>query len=149
VGKDGSRAATGKGNKASDMFTKAFTQKYTEIANAVPVFAEMRNCIDLTIAAAFIHKQDFYSKADWSAATFNDEGAITVQTLNTPTQVETVCTAVWKGSSLMTPVGGGVRIQPRDALQAKNTLADEDGKVTELRESINLSDLPADRWWWD
>ena len=142
-------AATGKSNKASDLFTKAFTAKYAELASRVPVFAELRNCIDLAIVAAFIHQQDWYAKAGWQAVTFNDEGALSADTYNAPLQVETVCTAVWKGSQLMTPVGGGVTIHPQQALQTQNVLPDEDGKISELRESVNLKDLPADRWWWD
>jgi hypothetical protein len=149
VAGDGSRAVTAKSNKASETFTKTFTQKYSELAARVPVFAEMRNVIDLTIAAAFIHEQDFYGQADWRAATFNEERALAVETYTTPLQVETVCTAVWKGNRLMTPVGGGVTIQPRQALEAGNVLADEDGKVSEIRESVSLKDLAADRWWWD
>jgi len=74
---------------------------------------------------------------------------LAVETYTTPLQVETVCTAVWKGNRLMTPVGGGVTIQPRQALEAGNVLADEDGKVSEIRESVSLQDLAADRWWWD
>ncbi len=149
VGKDGGRSVTGKSNKASDLFTTTFTRKYAELAARVPVFAEMRNCIDLAICAAFIHQQDFYGKADWRAPTFNDEGALAVETHSTPLQVETVCTAIWKGNNLMTPVGGGVTIHPRQALLTKNTLSDEDGKVSEVRESVSLQELPADRWWWD
>jgi hypothetical protein len=149
VGSDGSRRVSGKSNKASDLFTTTFTRKYAELAARVPVFAEMRNCIDLAISAAFIHQQDLYAKAEWRAETFNDESALAVATHNTPLQVETVCTAVWKGNQLMTPVGGGVTIHPREALKTKNLLADEDGKVSEAREAVNLKDLPADRWWWD
>ena len=140
---------TGKGNKASDLFTKTFTQKYAELAARMPVFAEMRNCIDLAIAAAFIHQQDFYAKAGWQAATFNDEQALAVETYNTPLQVETVCTAIWKGNTLLTPVGGGVTIHPRRPCKSQNLLPDEDGKISEVRESVSLKDLPADRWWWD
>lgn len=149
VNADGSRTSTGKVNKASELFTKAFTQKYPELAARVAVFAEMRNCIDLAIAAAFINKQDLYTQAGWHAATFNDEGALAVQTQTAPLQVETVCTAVWRGSQLMLPISGGVTIHPREALVAKNLLADEDGKISEVRESVGLKDLPADRWWWD
>ncbi len=149
VGGDGSRRATHKANKASDLFTKGFTAKYAELAARVPVFAELRNCIDLAIVAAFVNKQDWYAKADWQAAVFNDEGALAAETYNAPLQVESVCTAVWKGSQLMTPIGGGVTIHPQQAIETKNLLADEDGKVTELRESVSLEDLPASQWWWD
>jgi len=149
VNKDGSRAVTGKGNKASDLFTQAFTRKYAELAARVPVFAEMRNVIDLSIVAAFIHKQDLYALAGWQAATFNNEGALAVETYKAPLQVETVCTAVWKGNTLMTPVGGGVTIHPRTVLNTGNLLPDEDGKISEVREAVDLKDLPADQWWWD
>lgn len=149
VSKEGGRSVTGRGNKASDLFTTTFTKKYAELAARVPVFAEMRNCIDLAIVSAFIQQQDLYAQAGWQAATFDNERAIAVETANVPQHTETVCTAVWKGNTLMTPVGGGVTIHPREALRTKNTLADEDGKVTELRESVNLKDLPADKWWWD
>ena len=149
VSGDGQRAVSGRKNKASEMFVRTFTQKFPELSAKVPVFAEMRNCIDLAIAAAFIHKQDLYEKAGWQAATFNDEQSLAVETYNTPLQVESVCTAVWRGDRLLTPVGGGVNIQPNQALMTQNTLPDEDGKVSELRESISLDALPADRWWWD
>ncbi len=149
VGNDGNRAVSGKGNKASDTFTKNFTQKYSELAARVPVFAEMRNCIDLAIAAAFIHQQDFYRKADWKAATFNDEQSLAVETSTAPMQVETVCTAVWKGNHLMTPVGGGVTIHAQQALQSKNVQPDKDGAVTEAREAVGMDKIPAERWWWD
>jgi len=149
VAKDGVRKVSGKSNKASDLFTTTFTKKFSELAGRVPVFAELRNCIDLAIVAAFINQQDFYGKADWSAPTFNDEGALAVETKHTPLQVETVCTAVWKGNNLMTPVGGGVTIHPREALKTKNLLADEDGKVSQKREETSLQDIPATQWWWD
>ncbi len=66
-----------------------------------------------------------------------------------PTQVESVVTSVWKGGTLMTPVGGGVTIHPAKALESPNLLPDEDGKIGEVRESIDLKDLAAGQWWWD
>ncbi len=149
VSQTGGRVKGGKVNKASELFCNAFTAKFAEIAARLPVFAEMRNAIDLSIAAAFINEQDFYAQADWHADLFNDEKALPVETYQTPMHVETVCTAVFKGNTLMTPVGGGVTIRPQDALHGPNLLADEDGKITNIRESIDLKDLPADRWWWD
>ncbi len=149
VQKDGRRAISGGKNKASELFTTTFTKKYPELAARLPVFAEMRNAIDLIIAAAFINQQDFYTQSGWQAELFHDEGSLAVETYNTPLQVETVCTAVWKGSRLFTPVGGGVTIQARDALTAANLLPDDDGKISEIREGVDLQNLPADRWWWD
>ena len=129
VASDGSRKVTGRSNKASRAFTAGFTQKYADIAARTPVYAQLRNCIDLAISAAFIQQQDYYGKADWHMATFADEGAVPVETLNTPTRTETVVAAVWKGSTLLTPLGGGVTMEPTKALQPANTLPDEDGAI--------------------
>jgi len=149
VSNDGTRKVSGGTNKASELFTTAFTVKFAQLGQKLPVFAEMRNMIDLSIAAAFINQQDFYAQSGWNADLFHDESSLAVETYNTPLHVETVCTAVWKGSRLFTPVGGGVTIHPLQALTAENALPDEDGKITDLRDSIDLKDLAADRWWWD
>jgi Protein of unknown function (DUF1598) len=149
VSTDGSRKSSGRSNKASKAFVTGFTQKYPELASRTPVYAQLRNCIDLAISAAFIQQQDYYGKAGWRMETFADESAVPVETLNTPARTETVVTSVWKGTQLMTPVGGGVTIQPTKALQTSNTLPDEDGAIGQLRESVNLKELAADRWWWD
>ncbi len=149
VQKDGTRATSNGSNKASELFTTTFTKKYPELAARLPVFAQMRNAIDLIIASAFINQQDFYAQSDWQADLFHDESSLAVETYNTPLQVETVCTAVWKGNRLFTPVGGGVTIHAREALASQNLLPDEDGKISEIRDGVDLKDLPADRWWWD
>ena len=149
VGADGSRRVSGKSDKASHLFVEGFTRKYNELSQKVPVYAQLRNCIDLAVAAAFIQEHHYYDKAGWQMATFADEKAVPVETLNVPSQVETVCTSVWKGGTLMTPVGGGVTIHPTKALESPNLLPDEDGKVEQLRESLDLKALAAGQWWWD
>ena len=147
INADGSRKVTGKSNKASKAFVTTFTKNYTAIAERTPVYAQLRNCIDLAISAAFIQQQDYYAKAGWRMSTFANEAAIPVATLNVPSRVETVVAAVFKDHQLMTPLGGGVQVHPGQAL--KKPLPDEDGKISELRESVSVKDLPADQWWWD
>lgn len=145
----GGRAVTKGKNKASEAFTTSFNKKYSELATSLPVFAEMRNCIDLAIAAAFIQQEGFYRKAGWAAEAFHDESALPVETAEVPRHTETVVTAVWKHNRLLTPVGGGVLLEPREALHAKNRLPDEGRCVSTLRDSANLNDLPVHQWWWD
>jgi hypothetical protein len=149
VSHDGSRKSVGNTNRASQVFVTGFTEKYSQIAARAPVFAQLRNCIDLAVAAAFIQQQDYYAKAGWKAETFTNEQAYPVETLNTPLHVETTVTAIWKGARLMTPVGGGVHIEPRQAIQPANLMADEEGKVEEVRAQVSLKDLGEGQWWWD
>jgi hypothetical protein len=148
IGADGELAAAGaRPNKASEMFTLSFTRKYPEIAAASPVYAQMRNLIDLAIAAALIRRLEYYDRSQWSGETFRDEKQLTLETLPEPRRVPCVVNTLWKGSRLLNPAGGGVTIRPDEALASENLLPDEDGKVQRLREELPR---PAgDAWWWD
>ena len=57
--------------------------------------------------------------------------------------------ALWKGNRLMTPIGGGVRIEPWRALESGVVMADKDGNVKKVRDAIDIKALAKDRWWWD
>ena len=147
VSSSGQRSAAGS-SRASQEFAHSFTKRYAELAERSPVYAELRNVIDLSIAAAFIQKQDYYGKAGWKAPVLGNEQAYSVERLSAPKQVESAVNAVWKGNRLTTPIGGGVRIEPSMALEKDNRLPDENGKVSKLRDSVKVN-VPADRWWWD
>ena len=64
-----------------------------------------------------------------------------------PTSVEPAINVLWRGSRLSTPIGGGVTVMPRMALDAPNLLMDEQGTVAAARAEAVA--LPAGRWWWD
>lgn len=134
-------------NKASDAFAASFTERYADIAAVSPVFGQMRNCIDLLVAAAFLQREDYYGQVGWDAKTLGDEKALPTQTLHAPKQAPCAANSVWKGSRLLSPAGGGVSIQPLQALTAENLLKD-DGTAAKVRAQI-ASGMPKDRWWWD
>jgi hypothetical protein len=136
-------------NRASDAFVSAFTKVYPKLAEREPVYAQLRNCIDLAVAAAFIQHQDYYGLVRWDAGVFGDEQAVAVETCNAPKQVAAAINALWKGNTLLTPIGGGVQMRPTEALEPTNLLDDEKGAVSSARAAIDLSHLGADQWWWD
>ncbi len=146
---DGSRVSAGGSSRASEMFCSTFTQNYPALAQKTPVYAQMRNLIDLSVAAAFIQQQDYYGQSGWKMETFGDEEKFPVEIYETPKTVETACTAVWKGNTLMTPVGGGVHIEPKQALEAKNLIQEETSKVSDVRAQTKLEGLAEGQWWWD
>ena len=145
VNRDGTRTRKGRSNSASTGFTSSFTKMYSRLADRSPVYAQLRNCIDLAVAAAFIQDQQFYTQADWRAETLSDEAQVPVEVYNVPQQVATAVTSKWKGSTLMTPIGGGVQIRPTESLQSANIRADE-GQIAAARENVKRS---GDNWWWD
>ena len=105
--------------------------------------------LDLAVAAAFIQNQDYYGLANWKAETFNDEAAVNVEKLNPPQTVETAVNAMWRGNTLMTPLGGGLQMRPTEAIDPTNLLEDKDAKVNDARTAIDLTGLKSGQWWWD
>ena len=115
---DGARVSAAKKNLASVGFTKEFTKKYPQLAEKTPVFAELKNLIDMSIAAAFIKEMDYYGKAEWDLGVFADEEKLNVDSYAVPKTVDAAVNVFWKGNSLMSPIGGGVNIQPRKAISS-------------------------------
>lgn len=149
VSQHGGRATSGAVNRASQTFTQAFTKMYPELAEKAPVYAQLRNCVDMAIAAAFMQQNDLYSQVGWAMETFGSEQAFPVETYNAPQQVATAVNAIWKGRTLMTPIGGGVEMRPTEALKSGNLLHDDEGTLATQREQVDLSTLADDQWWWD
>jgi hypothetical protein len=149
VNADGSRAVAGAHNNgASKAFTEGFTKLYPELAKKSPVYAQLKNVIDLAIAAAFMQEKDYYGRADWKMEVFGDEKSFPIENYDVPKHVDSTVNVVWRGSRLMTPIGGGVSIQPRKALESSNLLTDE-GEVAAAKDKIDLSKLDKSQWWWD
>jgi hypothetical protein len=144
----GGRQSVAASNAASQAFVTGFTAKYSELAERSPVYAELRNLIDLAIAAAFIQEQDYYGKSGWTMELLGNEQALSVRTYNAPRQVASAVNAIWKGHRLMTPIGGGVHIEPEMALRPENRLPDENENVAALHSEIE-PELAAGQWWWD
>ena len=148
IAEGGKRVGTGRTNPASQAFVTSFTQRYPVLAERSPVYAELRNLIDLAVAAAYIHNKDFYGKAGWTMSVFGNEQSFPTEMYNAPKQVEPIVNVVWRGGKLTTPIGGGVRLEADMALKSENILADEDAKVAKVRDGVKLKLAPG-QWWWD
>lgn len=148
VSAGGDRSASALSSRASKAFVTSFTKAYPQLAAASPVYAELRNLIDMLVAAAYIQHEDMYHKAGWDMTLLGDEGTFPVRLYNAPTQVESAVNAVWKGNKLMTPIGGGVQIEAEMALDPQNVLEDEASRVAGLRKQTEIN-LAEGQWWWD
>ena len=149
INADGTRRRVVRMSRASKTFVDAFTRRYAELAAREPVYAHLRNLIDMTIASAYIQQQDFYGQAGWSMDLFGDESQFELEFFETPEQVDTVSRVVAKNGLLFTPTAGGITINPTHALRKSNLLADEGGQVAKTHSGVDLSSLDPLQWWWD
>lgn len=149
VAAGGRRTASRRENKASQAFCREFSEKFPVIAQRVRIYAELRQLIDVAIAAAYIQQQDFYGQAEWAMPVLMDESKVEVETYTAPEQVETAVNAIWRGNTLMTPLGGGVHMQPKLALNRDNLVVDTAGDNNRVKQSAGPSNLAEGQWWWD
>ena len=85
IGPDGSLLdARARPSKASELFTTSYTRLYPEIAARSAVFAQLRNLVDLLVAAAFLRQQDYYGQAQWTLGSFGDQAALPVESVAIP-----------------------------------------------------------------
>ncbi|MFT5522378.1 MAG: hypothetical protein ACI9HK_000322 [Pirellulaceae bacterium] len=141
--------ANPKPNKYSQQFVEEFTRVYPELAAKSPVYGQLRDMIDLLVASAFIRQQGYFEKAGWDMPHFGDERVFKTENHQPITKADPAVNVIWKGNVLMTPIGGGVIIEPQRALQSSNKIKDEDGKLQSLRKQIYLNNLKPNQWWWD
>ena len=143
IAADGSRALTGGSqNPASRAFTRSFTDRYEKVSMVSPVYAELRNLIDIAIVAAYLNQEGIFAKAEWTMPTLGDETKYSIETCSPLKFAPAACNVVSKGGRLMTPTGGGVQIQPQVALNDEN-LVDNNAKFAKV------SQLPEGKWWWN
>ena len=149
VRSDGTRQQTKRSDRASKQFVDSFTRLYPQLAAKVPAYGQLSNLIDMLIASAYIQQQDMYAQSHWSMELFGNEQLMPVEVYTAPKHVETAVNAIWKGNVLMTPVGGGVHINPLRAISAEHIQPDDDGAVAATHEKIGVQNLADGRWWWD
>ncbi|MDR0869589.1 MAG: DUF1598 domain-containing protein [Planctomycetaceae bacterium] len=138
----------GKVDKASRAFSQSFTSQYPKLAEKSLVFAQLRNFVDMLVCAAHIQKEDLYEKGGWSMEFLGSEEKYPVQTAAAPTAVEPVVGSAFRGNVFMAPIGGGVEIEPKLALDAKNIKNEENGRVSNVRNNVKI-ELKENQWWWD
>ncbi|MDP6445040.1 MAG: DUF1598 domain-containing protein, partial [Pirellulaceae bacterium] len=113
VGPDGRAIDSGRPpSKAAQTYASSFTARYSDISAAQPVYAELRNEIDLLTLGAFLQHEDWYSQVGWKALVLNDEAAVKTETKQPATDAQCVANSIWKGARMFSPAGGGVSIQP-------------------------------------
>lgn len=131
---------------AARRYAESFTSNYQDIARRSPVFAELRNVVELLVAAAFLKKHGGY---DRSGETFDEivaAGKRFREDAVAPKQVPCVANAFWKGVRLIIPAGGGVSIEPLRALEPSNAAPFENSRLVRDR----IAKTPAgDAWWWN
>jgi hypothetical protein len=140
---DGSRTHTGKSSAMAQKWSDNMTKAYDALSVKDPIFAELRNIMDMAVTAALISKEQLAEKAGCSLEVLLDENAVVVPKLNAPKQVPTQANFVKKGRDYVISASGGVQINSWMIADEKQ----ESDEVAPAREAAAKSRQT--NWWWD
>jgi hypothetical protein len=104
--------ATGKGSASgpAQRWADLMTTHYDELSTKDASFGELRNVMDMCVVAAVIAKEQLMGKANCQLPQlWGSRSKLAVQSLNVPKEVESLCSSVRRGDSIIV-MSGGVQI---------------------------------------
>lgn len=138
---NGQRKRTGQANPLAKKWADNMTAHYDELSAKDSIFGQLRNCMDLAVVAALIHKENLTEKCGWSMALFMDPDLL-VESYHAPRQVDTQASVLQKGNNWIISASGGVQInpwQPLEKMAPSPTLTAERTKAA----------AHGTAWWWN
>jgi hypothetical protein len=141
----GGKAVAGPARKDSltAKWAAAMTARYEALAAKLPVFAELRGCMDLAVIGALLVKEDLPGRAGCDLGILLDPKRLTVAEYHVPKLVDSQASLVRKDRQWIISVSGGVEVDSWSVLDGANfepVLADARSRAASVK---------ADRWWWD
>ncbi|MCH8830047.1 MAG: DUF1598 domain-containing protein [Planctomycetes bacterium] len=138
--------------RSTKRYAKLFTEKFPQLAEKVPVFAELQNLIDLSILAALLQKKNIPQKIGWKMSLFLDEKRATIVKGFAPKQVPSIFSyRKARRGMIIGLIGGGVEINPMKTI---NSIEFKIAVRGQLPETLLQAKPPQKRpekhpWWWD
>lgn len=143
IAENGVRQGTGRANPVAQQWADNMTKHYADLAERLPIFAQLQNVMDLAIVAALVVKEDLPGKAGGTLDRLMNAQAMPPAVVEVPRTVGTQASFVKRGRNYVVSASGGVEIS---AWQIAGKVEENDGVA-----AARASSRPADaaRWWWD
>jgi hypothetical protein len=108
----GIKRGAGGSDPMSQRWADLMTERYDDLAKADPVFAQLRNCMDLALVSALIAKENLLQRAGLEIpALMGSQGGYVAMELNAPRQIPTKASLIRK-PRMLGIAAGGVQINP-------------------------------------
>ena len=136
-------AGRSKDESLAKEWADAMTANYDALAVKMPVFAELRNCMDLAVVATLLVKEDLPNRAGCDLRVLLEDKRVAVAEYSVPRTIASRASLIRKQGRWVISVSGGVELDSwsvLDRVEAGPDLATVRTKATPVG---------TDRWWWD
>jgi hypothetical protein len=143
LGAAGAAVEAGRADPLAKKWANAMTDNYATLAKAMPVFGELRNCMDLAVVAALLVKEDLPAKTGCDLSLLLDEKQIGVAQYNVPKTVDSRASLIRKGREWILSLSGGVQVDSWSVVSRVETR----NELSATRQQAAARQ--PERWWWD
>lgn len=118
VAASGEVKGSGKKNPVAQEWAERMTKKYGELSVKSPIFADLRNIMDLCVVAALIHKEDLCGQAGCQLPLIAAPDSLLSSVVwHAPKSVSTQCSFIKSGKEYIITASGGVLVESFDVVQ--------------------------------
>lgn len=142
---DGTVRGTGRQDPIAKEWADRMTAKYEALAKSEPVFAELRNLMDMCVVAALIQHEDLCAMAGGAEfpLLMGGENGMTLDSWNPPKTVPTRCSFLKIGRNFVITASGGVQIESWEVASKSEV----DAAVGQVHGKAAKPESSA--WWWN
>lgn len=137
----------GKSHRAALQWAASFTENYEAVAKVYPVFAQLRNCIDLAVVAAIVTKHGLVAQAGLDSSLLLDASQVEPGRYRVPKLTPSRASYVQRDASYIVSISGGVDLDSWGVLGRSTERATLAAIRTSGTPPESRHDAP--RWWWD
>ena len=143
LNRDGQAKPTGTSNKIALRWADDFTERYEKLSVELPVFGQLRNCMDLAVLAALLNKYKLFSNAGFEPELLTDSEKIKLAEYPIPKFAAPQVSHLRLRKSWLIAVSGGIDIDGW-SVAAKTEV---DPELSAMLQKVVSA--PRERWWWD
>jgi hypothetical protein len=133
----------GTADPLAEQWADTFTERYEVLADRLPVFAKLRNCIDLAVVGAVVAKEQLFQRAGMNVPLLTDATSVDVARYPAPRTTPSRASFVPRGQEYIVSISGGVDLDVWAVLD-KTSERIELGRVR-----ASVAAPRATPWWWD
>jgi len=137
-------ADAGRGDVLAKQWADSFTEQYGLLAAKLPVFASLRNCIDLAVVAAIVAREQLFQRSRFGASPLLLDGKqVDVGRYPLPRTTPSRASFVERESEYVISISGGVDLDSWRVLKQ--------AAVRQPLAALRASSAPpkSNVWWWD
>lgn len=142
IAADGTAADSDSSDKLAEKWADQMTAQFEALAKEMPVFGDLQNLMDLTVASTLIVQEQLEQRSGLDLSVLRDQDALAPPAFDAPMSIDPECSFIKGRSGWVVTASGGVSINGFEVVH--NQQVD-----SALNSQLVASDRPATAWWWN